>query len=68
MKTPLSRLRNADVVCLECGRLYGTYSVGCSSVWVGKCDVCGETKSITESRDYGYLQRGIKGVIKSGNV
>ena len=52
-------LQNADVVCKECGTKYGTYSVGCSSTWEGKCDVCGQVKSVTETRDYGYLQKGI---------
>jgi translation initiation factor 2 beta subunit (eIF-2beta)/eIF-5 len=55
----LKKLKSAYVVCSECGSQYGTYSVGCSSVWEGICDVCGETKPITESRDWGYLQKGI---------
>jgi hypothetical protein len=60
MKTPtLSTLLSADVICRDCGTRYGTYSVGCSSVWEGTCDVCGERKGITEVRDYGYLQKGI---------
>ena len=28
-------------------------------MWTGTCHVCGETKPITEVRDYGYLQQGI---------
>ncbi len=60
MKTPtLSTLLSADVICRDCGTRYGTYSVGCSSVWQGTCDVCGELKGVTEVRDYGYLQKGI---------
>jgi hypothetical protein len=53
-------LKNADVVCKDCGSKYGEYSVGCSSTWEGKCHVCGETKGVTETRDYGYLHKGIK--------
>jgi hypothetical protein len=53
-------LRNAEVVCHDCGDKYGTYSVGCSSTWEGECGVCGETKGVTEVRDYGYLQKGIR--------
>lgn len=53
-------LQNASTVCKDCGSKYGTYSVGCSSTWEGKCGVCGETKSVTEVRDYGYLSKGIK--------
>jgi hypothetical protein len=26
---------------------------------MGTCDVCGETRFVTEPRDYGYLQKGI---------
>ncbi len=52
---------------MDCGRLYGKYSVGCSSVHSGTCDVCGEFKPVTETRDFGYLVKGInelKGNIK----
>ena len=55
----INRLTTADLVCADCGLKYGKYSVGCSSMWEGMCGVCGETKSVTEVRDYGYLQRGI---------
>lgn len=41
-------------ICMACGNKYGKYSVGCSSVWHGKCDYCGKYTTITESRDYGY--------------
>jgi hypothetical protein len=33
--------------------------VGCSSVYEAKCGVCGETKQITETRDFGYMRKGI---------
>ena len=56
----IKTLMNAGVVCKDCGSKYGEYSVGCSSTWEGKCDVCGETKGVTETRDYGYLYKGIK--------
>jgi hypothetical protein len=56
----LNKLQGAYTVCKDCGSKYGEYSVGCSSVWEGKCDVCGENKPVTESRDYGYLNKGIK--------
>jgi hypothetical protein len=57
-------LRDAEVVCKDCGSKYGTYSVSCSSTWEGECGVCGETKGVTEVRDYGYLSRGIKELSK----
>ena len=55
----VERLTQADVVCRDCGDKYGKYSVGCSSTWEGQCHVCGETKPITEVRDWGYLAKGI---------
>jgi hypothetical protein len=60
----LKRLQEAGVTCHDCGKKYGTYSVGCSSTWEGKCDVCGETKGVTETRDYGYFAKTIKGANK----
>jgi hypothetical protein len=52
-------LKDAEVVCKDCGSKYGTYSVGCSSTWMGKCNVCGKDKPVTEVRDWGYLAKGI---------
>jgi hypothetical protein len=60
----LNKLQGAYTVCKDCGSKYGEYSVGCSSVWEGKCDVCGETKPVTEARDYGYLNKGIEVLLK----
>lgn len=54
----IRRLHNAYVCCKECGLKYGVYSVGCSSTWAGKCDVCGRKKLVTETRDYAYLVTG----------
>lgn len=53
------KLKNANVVCNDCGQEYGEYSVGCSSTWEGTCNVCGEIKGVTEVRDWGYLAAGI---------
>jgi hypothetical protein len=55
----IDTLKNADVVCSDCGSKYGHYSVGCSSHWMGTCNVCGQEKSITEVRDWNYLKEGI---------
>ena len=41
--------------CFKCGRKLGTYVAGCSSVWKGKCDVCGKENNVTEIRDFNYL-------------
>jgi hypothetical protein len=56
----LKKLEKANVVCSDCGKKYGEYHNGVSSVWEGKCNVCDLTKSVTEVRDYGYLVKGIK--------
>ena len=63
-KQLIKKLENACVVCRDCGLKYGVYSVGCSSVWEAVCNVCGETKGVTETRDYGYLMTGIRKLIK----
>lgn len=57
-------LQNAFVVCHDCGSKYGEYSVGCSSTWEGTCNVCGQTKGVTETRDYDYLYKGIQELSK----
>jgi hypothetical protein len=59
-------LEKAYQVCKDCGTKYGEYSVGCSSVWEGECDVCGEFKGVTEKRDYGYLEKGIAELSNKG--
>ena len=44
-------------VCLDCvfGRCRGRKNGQGVSTWhQGKCDVCGETKFVTEARDFGY--------------
>ena len=58
-KALLKRLEQAGTSCKDCGITYGVYSVGCSSNWMGKCGVCGEDKIVTETRDYGYMRKGI---------
>jgi len=60
MKKLLKKLEQTGTTCMECGQKYGVYSVGCSSVWNGKCGVCGEDKRVTESRDFGYFRTGIR--------
>ncbi len=62
----LTRIRQADICCHECGKRYGKYSVGCSSTWEAECPVCGKVGRCTETRDYGYLQKGIKELRQKG--
>lgn len=56
----LKKLENAYTVCKSCGTKYGVYSVGCSSTWNGKCNVCDTETRVTEARDYAYLMTGIR--------
>ena len=56
----VKKLENAYRTCFDCGDKYGVYSVGCSSVYEAVCDVCGETKRITEARDFAYFVTGIR--------
>lgn len=59
-KALLKKLENAYNTCFDCGKKYGVYSVGCSSVYESTCNVCGETKPITETRDFAYFITGIR--------
>jgi hypothetical protein len=59
-KALLKKLENAANTCFDCGKTYGVYSVGCSSVYESKCGVCGEIKPITETRDFAYFITGIR--------
>ena len=60
----LQRLEQAYVCCKECGLKWGVYSVGCSSSYMDTCDVCGEHRSVTETRDYAYLITGRRKLAK----
>lgn len=55
----LQRLQKAYQCCDACGTAYGTPTGGYSTYWRGVCDVCGLELAVTETRDWGYLQRGI---------
>ena len=60
MTSLLKTLRNAEVCCVDCGIKYGEPRGGDSSMWVAKCNVCGEEKPVTETRDFRYLAKGIR--------
>ena len=59
-KSLLKTLETAYKTCFDCGDKYGVYSVGCSSVYESKCDVCGDMKPITETRDFGFFSATIR--------
>jgi hypothetical protein len=56
----IRKLRNAYTVCNDCGEKYGTDRGGCSTYYVGICDVCNLETIVTESRDWCYLARGVR--------
>ena len=58
IKKLIKKLEQAYVVCSSCGDQWGIYSVGCSSMWKSKCDVCSQEKIVTEARDFAYLITG----------
>lgn len=64
MKTSvlLNRLIKAHWVCNDCGIHHGSYTRSVSTFHEGKCDICQKKAVVTESRDYGYLQKGRKKV------
>ena len=66
-KALLKKLETANKTCFDCGHKYGVYSVGCSSVYESKCGVCGETKPITETRDFGFFSSTIRKLKKEIN-
>lgn len=55
----LKTLLDAYQCCSDCGTEFGTPRAGSSSWWMDICDVCGEEKAVTETRDFGYLHRGV---------
>lgn len=57
-------LENAYKVCRDCGVKYGTYKGGVSSWWDDDCNVCGEHKPVTETRDFNYLKKGVQELSK----
>jgi len=45
-------------VCGDCGIRYGRREPGVATWHMGKCDVCGKEKSVTEPRDFNHLKEG----------
>lgn len=66
-KKLIKKLQNAYATCFDCGHKYGVYSVGCSSVRNGKCDVCDKETRITEARDFAYFVTGIRKLTQEYN-
>jgi hypothetical protein len=60
IKKLIQKLYEADICCLECACTYGHPTAGDSSMWEGRCHVCGKASVVTETRDYGYLAAGMR--------
>lgn len=54
----LTEPRYPDWICLDCGIRHGRRTAGMSSWHMGKCDVCGKWKAVTQPRDFGHLKDG----------
>jgi len=48
------------LICMDCGRKFGKYVAGCSTVHEGICDVCNKTKVVTEGRDWNVFELELK--------
>jgi hypothetical protein len=44
-------------ICHDCGVKQGTRIPERSTMWVGKCHICGTEGPVTSSRDYGMWKR-----------
>ena len=47
-------------ICAPCGEKHGNRKPGIATWHTGKCDVCGESASVTEPRDYGHIPWPLK--------
>jgi hypothetical protein len=43
-------------VCDECGEKYGKHPIDMATYHVGKCDICGKDRLVTEPRNFGHLK------------
>lgn len=55
----LKKLKNATTVCIDCGNLYGRPSPFPVTCWHSVCDICGNQAVVSDTRDHGYLWKGI---------
>jgi hypothetical protein len=55
---PADRPPYPDWICHECGRKHGRgWPEGhVATFHAGTCDICGQSASVTEPRDYGHLR------------
>jgi len=48
-------LENAGWVCQDCGNKYAKRQYQVSTWHIDKCSICGQTKEVTEARDFYYF-------------
>ena len=46
-------------ICYDCGEKYGRQSIGFHAKgMIGECEICGRSKSVTETHNYNWLKAG----------
>jgi len=48
----LPREEDLKILCMDCGEKRYNRKVGCCTMYMGVCDLCGEKKTCTEVRDF----------------
>lgn len=51
------KLIKANWTCTDCGIKYGEARGLCATYHNGTCEVCGEEKAVTETRDYNWFNK-----------
>jgi hypothetical protein len=57
-KQPMKTVKYPDWVCSECGMKHGRHNPGIATWHIGRCDICGEEKSVTDSWSFGHIKSG----------
>lgn len=52
---PIRSSSYPDWVCADCGMKHGRHNPGIATWHLGRCDICGKEKAVTEPRDFGHL-------------
>jgi len=55
----------AKWLCADCGAKRGVYRLTTGDWHKGRCDLCGESKPLTECADYGYTGAAVR-VVRGG--
>lgn len=55
VRSPMRTGKYPDWVCADCGMKHGQHNPGIATWHLGRCDICGKEKAVTEPRDFGHL-------------